>query len=227
MSTAQQEEAILRKLWQAVVNYDEDAVVEAAKEVLEQGMDINRAVFQGLAAGMEEVGRLYELQEYFVPEMLMCSETLYAGLEILRPHMQAPQGGQKGRIIIGVVEGDIHDIGKNIVKTMLEVAGFEVYDLGRDVPLEKFLSEYLRLNADLICISAMMTTTMVGIRKAIRMIKKHYPKAKIMIGGAPVNEEYARRYNADSYAENAFDALQQAQKIIQTVYIVKGEDLDD
>lgn len=225
MLTAQQEGAILRRLWEAVVNYDNDAAVEAAREVLRQGIDINRAVFQGLAAGMEEVGRLYEAQEYFVPEMLMCSEALYAGLEILRPHMQAPQGGQKGRIIIGVVEGDIHDIGKNIVKTMLEVAGYEVHDLGRDVPLEKFLSEYLRLNADLVCISAMMTTTMVGIRKAIRMIRGRYPEAKIMIGGAPVNEEFARRCKADGYAENAVNALHEAQKIIQTVYPIKGEDL--
>lgn len=225
MLTEQQEEIILCRLREAVVNYDKEAAVEAAQIALEQGIDIYRAVFKGLAAGMEEVGRLYESQEYFVPEMLMCSEALYAGLEILRPHLQAPQGGEKGRIIIGVVEGDIHDIGKNIVKTMLEVAGFEVYDLGRDVPLEKFLSEHLRLKADLVCISAMMTTTMIGIRKAIRMIRKQYPEAKIMVGGAPVNEDFARRCKATGYAENAVKALHEAQKIIQTVYPIKGADL--
>lgn len=137
-----------KKIWDnlhdGVVNYDEEIVVNAAQDVLKYRLDIYEAVINGLIPGIEEVGDRYEKGEYFVPEMLMCSDALYAGLNILRPHLKNTKPRIKGQIVIGVVQGDIHDIGKNIVKMMFDAAGFEVHDLGRDVPLEKFVREQLR-----------------------------------------------------------------------------------
>jgi corrinoid protein of di/trimethylamine methyltransferase len=208
---------ILEKLRNGVINYDVEAVVAAAHDAIKEGIPAFEAVFDGLVAGMEEVGRLYEEQEYFVPEMLMCADALYAGLEILKPHINTNLVGVKGQVILGVVQGDIHDIGKNIVKIMFEVAGFTVYDLGRDVPLEHFVQEQLRTESDLVCLSAMMTTTMVTMKDIIKKIKEKNPKAKIMIGGAPVNNMLAQKWGADGYADNASNALKNAIRMISAL----------
>jgi len=214
---------LFERLKVAVINYDEEAVVAAAKEVLAEGIDAGKAVFEGLVAGMEEVGRLYEEQEYFVPELLMCADALYAGLDILRPHMQKKDLGVTGVVVMGVVQGDVHDIGKNIVKMMFDVAGFTVYDLGRDVPLEKFVEEQLRTDSDLVCLSAMMTTTMVGMKDIIRKIKEKNPKCRIMIGGAPVSEEIAEKFGADGYAKDASNALKDAINMLATLRKLQQE----
>ena len=138
VASAEKREDILNRLKNGVIEFDEDAVKEAANEVLESGMDAYDAVMNGLAAGMDVVGELFSSNEYFVPEVLMCADALYAGLDILRPHIVRSEENQiKGDVVIGTVEGDVHYIGKNLVKLMFEVAGFTVYDLGRDVPLEK------------------------------------------------------------------------------------------
>lgn len=208
---------LFQQLRQGVIEYDEDSVVAAAKAVVEEGIDASKAVFEGLVPGMEEVGRLYEEQEYFVPELLMCADALYAGLDILKPHMQKKDVGLTGVVVMGVVQGDVHDIGKNIVKMMFDVAGFEVYDLGRDVPLERFVEEQLKTDSDLVCLSAMMTTTMVGMRDIIRKIKEKNPKCKIMIGGAPVSEEIAENFGADGYAKDASNALKDAINMLSTL----------
>lgn len=208
---------LFQQLRQGVIEYDEDSVVAAAKAVVEEGIDASKAVFEGLVPGMEEVGRLYEEQEYFVPELLMCADALYAGLDILKPHMHKKDVGVTGVVVMGVVQGDVHDIGKNIVKMMFDVAGFEVYDLGRDVPLERFVEEQLKTDSDLVCLSAMMTTTMVGMRDIIRKIKEKNPKCKIMIGGAPVSEEIAENFGADGYAKDASNALKDAINMLSTL----------
>ena len=161
MATEAKEKEILAKLKECVVEFDEDGVVEAANEALAEGIDAEKAVFDGLVEGMVEVGRLYEEQEYFVPEMLMCADALYAGLDVLKPHMGKEGQQKKGAVVMGVVQGDVHDIGKNIVKMMFDSAGFDVYDLGRDVPLDQFVEEQLKTDSELVCLSAMMTTTMV------------------------------------------------------------------
>jgi corrinoid protein of di/trimethylamine methyltransferase len=184
--------------------------------VIIEGVDPYRAVFEGMLDGMNEVGRLYEEQEYFVPEMLMCADALYAGLDILKPHL--PQNnGKRGTVVMGVVQGDVHDIGKNIVKMMFDAAGFEVHDLGRDVPLEKFVEEQLNTNSDLVCLSAMMTTTMSGMKEIIEAIKAKNPRCKIMIGGAPVSEAIADKWGADGYAKDANNALKDALRMIQSL----------
>ncbi|HBY96485.1 MAG: corrinoid protein [Ardenticatenaceae bacterium] len=211
MATSEQEQEIVEQLKNGVIEFDEDAVVAAANEALESGMDAYKAVMDGLAAGMDVVGGYFASGEYFVPEVLMCADALYAGLNILKPQIKLdPTQQVKGSVVIGTVEGDVHDIGKNLVKMMFEVAGFTVYDLGRDVPLEQFVDTYLNTDSDIICMSAMMTTTMIGMPVVIEKVRAKNPNAKIMIGGAPINEDVARKWGADATSKDAPNALQEA-----------------
>ncbi len=223
MATEEKQKEIKEKLRNAVVQYDEDASKEAAQEALNEGLDANDAIFNGLVSGMEEVGRLFEAQEYFVPEMLMCADALYAGLDILKPHVKQLDLGMKGSVVIGTVEGDVHDIGKNIVKMMFDVAGFTVYDLGRDVPLDKFVQEQMKTDSDLVCLSAMMTTTMTGMKKVIDDLRAKNPNVKIMIGGAPVSQDVADKYGADGYAKDASNALKDAINMVSSLKKLKDE----
>ena len=216
---------VLEKLRNGVIQYDEDTCKEAAQEAVDLGMDANEAIFDGLVSGMEEVGRLFEAQEYFVPEILMCADALYAGLDILKPHCQQMDLGIKGSVVIGTVEGDVHDIGKNLVKMMFDVAGFNVYDLGRDVPLDKFVEEQLKTDSELVCLSAMMTTSMVGMPKVIEKIKEKNPDCLIMIGGAPTSKELADKWGADGYAEDASNALKEAIKMVAFLKKLRDEKL--
>ena len=210
-----------RKIWarlkNGVINYDEEIVVTAAQDVLKYDLDVYKAVMLGLVSGIEEVGDLYERGEYFVPEMMMCSDALYAGLNILRPYLKKADPRLKGQIVIGVVQGDVHDIGKNIVKMMFDAAGFEVHDLGRDVPLEKFVEEQLRTDSEIVCLSAMMSTTAIGMNEIIKQIKEKNPKVKIMVGGAPLNNEMARKWGADGFASDANNAIKYAIKMVSSL----------
>lgn len=217
MATVAREMELFGTLKQGVIDYDEDVVTEAAQAVVDESINAYKAVFEGLVEGMNEVGRLYEEQEYFVPEMLMCADALYAGLEILKPHIQKQEGAVKGTVVMGVVQGDVHDIGKNIVKMMFDVAGFDVHDLGRDVPIEKFVEEQLNTNSELVCLSAMMTTTMVGMKEIIGKIKEKNPNCKIMIGGAPVSEDLAEKWGADGFAKDANNALKDALNMVKAL----------
>ena len=205
---------ILKKLAEAVVEFDEDAARQWSQTALDEGLDAFEAIMDGLAAGMETVGDLYDQQEYFVPELLMSADALYIGLDILRPHIEQDKVKKMGQVVIGTIQGDVHDIGKNIIKLMFDVGGFEVHDLGRDVPLEKFVEEQLRTDAEIVAMSAMMTTTMVGMKKVIEMIKEKNPDVAIMLGGAPVTQDTASLWGADGYAESAGNAVQEAIKMI-------------
>jgi methanogenic corrinoid protein MtbC1 len=149
MEDARKEE-ILKKLAEAVVEFEEDEAREWAQIALDEGMDAFEAIMNGLAVGMETVGDLYDQQEYFVPELLMSADALYAGLDILKPHIKQEEVKKMGQVVIGTVQGDVHDIGKNIIKLMFDVGGFEVHDLGRDVPLEKFVEEQLKTDAEIV-----------------------------------------------------------------------------
>ena len=207
---------LLKALSDGVVNMNVEKVKEAAQKVLDESLSAYDAVMHGLAAGMEIVGDLYEKHEYFVPELLICADALYAGLDILKPHIKLddPDQRAKGVVVIGTVEGDVHDIGKNLIKMMFDVGGFTVYDLGRDVPLENFVEEQLRTDADIVALSAMMTTTMVGMEKVVKSIKEKNPNVAIMLGGAPVTKRTADLFGADGYADSAGNALQEAIKMI-------------
>lgn len=227
MISEERRREILEKLSNGVVEYHEDQVKEWALIALEEGLDAYDAIMSGLAAGMEIVGDLYDRHEYFVPEILMCADALYAGLDILKPHVSIEAArAVKGQVVIGTVQGDVHDIGKNLIKMMFEVGGFTVHDLGRDVPLDKFAEEQLRTSSDVVALSAMMTTTMMGMKKIVQTIKAKNPNVAIMLGGAPVTRDVAQLFGADGYAENAGNAVQEAIKMIaQLRRLGRKEDL--
>lgn len=215
MLLEQRKREILDAIRKAVVQYDEDQCAAWCKTALQEGLDAYEATMKGLAAGMDQVGELYTRQEYFVPELLLCSDALYAGLNVLRPHIRTDHTVARGKLLLGVVEGDIHDIGKNLVKTMFEAAGWDVHDLGRDVKLDTFVQEQKKLNADLVGLSALMTTSMLAIEKAIGLLKAADPEVKILVGGAPLNPEIAAKFGADGYAEDAVSAVQEAGRMIK------------
>jgi methanogenic corrinoid protein MtbC1 len=217
MASKERTEELMKKLQEAVIGMDEEAAIEHSKAVLDEGVDAYYALMNGLAKGMDKVGQLYESQEYFVPELLLCSDALYAGLEILKPHIKAEDEQTKGRVVIGVVEGDIHDIGKNLVKIMFEAAGWTVYDLGRDVQLVRFAEEQQRTNSDIVAMSALMTTSMLALPEAIKLVKARNPKVAIMVGGAPVTRDIAKSYGADGYADNAGQVVKEATRVLSEV----------
>ena len=210
------EAEVLARLKQAVMEGDEVASAATAQEAVDAGMDPQQTIMQGLVPGVAELGRLYEEGDCFVPELMVGAEALYAGLEILQPLVEktAAETRGKGVAVIGAVQGDIHDIGKNLVKMMLEVAGFDVHDLGRDVEMEKFIEESQRLDADLLCLSALMTTTMIAIKDFMPEFKAKLPKTKILIGGAPLNQHLADEWGADGYGENAMEAARVAERLM-------------
>ncbi|MEE9119980.1 MAG: cobalamin-dependent protein, partial [Syntrophobacteria bacterium] len=190
---------------------------EWAKTVLDEGVDPFVATMEGLAEGMIEVGELYNKKEYFVPELLLCSDALYAGLDILRPAIKASgrKSEAKGSIVLGVVEGDVHDIGKNLIKMMFDVSGWTVYDLGKDVPLEKFVEEQIRTDSDIVGLSALMTTSMVAMPEIVKKLKEKNPNVRIMLGGAPITPEIVEKYGADGYAASAGTAVDEAMNLIK------------
>ena len=217
MASKERSEEILKQLREALVEFDEDKVVELSKIALEEGVDPFVATMEGLADGMIEVGDLYNKKEYFVPELLMCADALYAGLDVLRPAIVAsgrvPEA--KGSIVLGVVEGDVHDIGKNLIKMMFDVAGWKVYDLGKDVPLDKFVEEQVRTDSDVVGLSALMTTSMISMPEIVKKLKEKNPKVRIMLGGAPITQEIVEKYGADGFAEGAGTAVDEAIKLIK------------
>lgn len=206
---------LLKQIHDFVVEFDEEKTAELCRKALDHGLDAYDAIMDGLAAGMDTVGKLYERNEYFVPELLLCSDAMYAGLDVLRPHVKAGEHQNAGKIILGVVEGDIHDIGKSLVKTMFEAAGWEIFDLGRDVKLGRFVEELKRTDADVVALSALMTTSMMAMPKAIEMVKVEKPNVVVLVGGAPLNGNIARQYGADGYAKDAVSAVYEAEKLLQ------------
>jgi trimethylamine corrinoid protein len=210
------EATVLERLKKAVEDGDDAAAVSVAGEAVTAGIDPQKAILEGLVPGMAELGRLYEEEVCFVPELLVGAEALYAGLGVLQPLVVASAGESRGQgvVVIGAVQGDVHDIGKNLVKMMLEVAGFEVHDLGRDVQMERFIEESQRLGADLLCLSALMTTTMVAMKDYMARFKEELPTTKVLIGGAPLSQQLADQWGADGYGENAMDAARVAKKLL-------------
>lgn len=214
MSKAKEE--LFKKLSDAVVNMDEEETVILSNQVIIDKHDAYEAIDKGLADGMERAGRLFEEEEYFIPELLMCSDAMYAGLDVLKPHIKTENIGEKHKVVIGVVEGDTHDIGKNLVKIMLEASGFEVIDLGRDVPPLRFVEKAKELNADIIALSTLMTTTMDGMAEVINILKQQNirERFKVMVGGGPISQGFADKIGADGYSVNAAEAVRLAKKLV-------------
>ena len=171
----------------------------------------------GLVDGMNKASDLFDEEEYFVTDVLLCSDAMYAGLEVLKPHLPLSESKvSKPKVVIGVVEGDTHDIGKNLVKIMLDTAGFEMYDLGRDVPLNEFIDKALEIDASLICMSTLMTTTMSGMKTVIDNLKEKgiRNKFKVMVGGSPISRKYTNEIGADGYSANAVEAVKVAKELV-------------
>ena len=212
---AKSKEDFFQELSDSVVEMEEERTVTVAQAVVREGEDAYEAIEKGLSHGMERAGRLFEEEEYFIPELLMCSDAMYAGLDVLKPHLKSI-AEKKGRVVIGVIEGDTHDIGKNMVRIMLETGGFEVVDLGRDVAPRQFVDKAREIDADIIALSTLMTTTMDGMGKVVRILEEERIRDgfKVMVGGGPISPGFAKRIGADGYAVNAAEAVKVAKQLL-------------
>ena len=209
---------IFEKIYNAIVNRDREKAIDLSKEIVERGIDPVQAIEQGYKRGMEKIGDLFADLEIFIPDMISAADIMNEGLAILRPYLKI-KGEEMlyGKILLGTIQGDVHEIGKNIVKVLLEGSGFEVIDLGRDVDVLTFIDKYQELNPDIIGISALMTTTMVNIPRVIENLKTLgiRDEVKIMVGGAPVLPEWAEEIGADGYGNNAREAVEVAKKLLR------------
>lgn len=207
---------ILAGLSDAVVQMDEDRAVELAHEALAVGLDPYEAIMSGLSAGMDIVSEKYDNEEYFVPEILLCSDAMYAAIAVLKPHVKFEERGVSGRIVIGVIEGDTHDIGKNIVRIMLEAAGFEVHDLGRNVPVARFIETARDVDADVVALSTLMSTTRDGMRRVIEGLRAAGlgERVKVIIGGPPVSWAYCREIGAAAYGSSAVEGVRLVRELL-------------
>lgn len=213
---AKTKEELLGQLSDCVLEMEEEDVVDVAEEYLEAGYPVLDGIMDGLVDGMNRASALYDEEEYFVTDLLLCSDAMYAGLDVLKPHLPAEENvKEKPKAVIGVVEGDTHDIGKNLVKIMLDTAGFDMYDLGRDVPLDAFVDKAVEVGATLICMSTLMTTTMGGMKTVIDKLEERgiRDQFKIMIGGSPISQKYCDDIGADCYTANAVEAVKAAKKL--------------
>jgi 5-methyltetrahydrofolate--homocysteine methyltransferase len=202
----------------ALLACDRDQVTTLVRTALDDGADANEILNQGLIAGMDIVGERMESGDMFIPEVLMAARAMSAAVEILKPLLTEDDAGAKGRVVIGTVKGDLHDIGKNLVAMMMESAGLEVSDLGVDVPPEKFLAAIEENNANILCMSALLTTTMPMMRQTIQAVADQglRDRIKIMVGGAPVSQAYAREIQADAWAPDAGAAAKTAKALLSS-----------
>ena len=206
----------LQRLEKAIIDGDAEAAVELVEEALSAGTDANEILENGLTKGMRQVGNLFEAGEYFVPEMLVAAEAMGKATDVLRPHLVSGSFQNKGKVVIGTVEGDLHDIGKRLVAMMLEGTGFEVIDLGTSVPPSTFAKAVQDSRAELVAVSALLTTTLPAMEETIRLIRglDQTPPPKIMVGGAPINEDFADRIGADGYAPDAARGAKLAESLV-------------
>ncbi len=212
------EEKILENLKNMMINIEIDKVEEEVKRALDSGIAPLDIIEKALAPAMTVIGDKFEKGEYFLAELVAAGETFKEILQTLKPLLVKSGQTTKtlGKVVIGTVRGDLHDIGKNIVATMLESAGFEIYDLGVDVAPEDFVKKAEEINADIIAMSALLTTTMIEMKNVIEELKKSgiRDKVKVIIGGAPITEEYAKEIGADGYAEDAVKAVRVCKELL-------------
>jgi trimethylamine corrinoid protein len=210
-------ENIINEAIRSVIAGDEDAATKVANAVIAEGINPIDIISEGFAQGMIKVGDLFANEQYALPEVLLSADAMRSALDLLAPHIPREAVQKKmGTVVIGTVQGDIHDIGKRIVATMLEVYGFEVHDLGRDVPVEKFIEKVKEVNADIVAASALMTTTMVAQKLLHEALQEAgiRDKVKLMVGGAAVTQDWADQIGADGYAEEVTEAVKKARKFM-------------
>jgi len=208
-------EELFNDIRKAIVEGDKPRARELAREAIRSGVDLNEVIDKGYVPGIQAVGELWEKGDYFLPELITSAECMKAAMDILQPEMAKAniKSRSLGKVVIGTVEGDIHDIGKNLVASMLQANGFEVFDLGADVKLERFIEKAEAEKADLICLSALLTTTMLNQKRFIEMLRQKgfYGKYKVLVGGAPATRKWAEDIGAQGYAENAALAVKAAK----------------
>lgn len=206
----------LKEIAENLIQGKADKVKELTQRSVDEGQDVSKILNEGLLAGMSVVGDKFKKNEFYVPEVLIAARAMKAGMEIIRPLLTKKGVKGAGKIVLGTVRGDLHDIGKNLVGMMLEGAGFEITDLGVDVSPEKFVEAAREKGADIIGLSALLTTTMPGMKDVIEAIKSSdlKGKVKVMIGGAPVTQDYADEIGADGYAPDAASAVDKAKQLI-------------
>ena len=198
----------------ALFNLEEEKVLETVRNLLSKGID-PRDILNALREGMDRIGKMFEVGEAFIADLVIAADIFKKAVEIIKPHLKVVERG-KGRVVIGTVEGDIHDIGKSLVALMLEISGYEVIDLGVDVTADKFAEAIEKYNLDIVGMSALMTTTMLNQKKIIEELKKRglRDRVKIIIGGAPTTEEWAREIGADAWGSDCFDAVKKVKELL-------------
>lgn len=211
-------EGILKKVREAMLEYDPDKTVEAVNEALKAGLSPMEIMEKGVTRALKEIGKMFEEGKVFLPELIMAGESGKAALKILEPKIKERKEKIKsyGKVLLATVEGDIHDIGKSLVGAVLMANGFEVIDLGADVPTDKLIEKVKELKPDIVGLSALMTTTMLNQEKVIKKLEETglREKVKVIVGGAPVNEEWAKRIGADAYGADAMDAVKKIKELL-------------
>src|SRR5689334_14175391 len=197
--------ADFEKLYEAVLNGDNKSSVKLTTEALAEGVDPMELISRSMIPAMDEAGKRFECEDYFVPELLLAARAMKGAMELLRPLLAERGARPVGTVVLGTVKGDLHDIGKNLVGSMLEGGGFEVIDLGADVPADKFVNAIQDSGAEIVCLSALLTVTMPSMRTTIDALKSAgvRERVKVLVGGAPVTQQFAREIGADGYGENA------------------------
>ncbi len=204
----------IQDVYQAVITYNKLKAAESVRAEIEAGTDISEILTKGMIAPLDEVGKKFSEGDLFVPEMLAAAHAVKEGLNILRPHLVHDDSSIKGTVVIGTVKGDLHDIGKNIVIMMLEGAGFWVEDLGVDVEAQKFIAKAEEKGADIVALSALLTTTMPAMAESVALIQKELPKVKILIGGAPLDDTFAKEIGAHGFGIDAPSAVEIARRFV-------------
>ena len=210
-------EQMFKELSDAVISCKKDVVEATVKKARSEGIEPAEIIEKGLSAGMNEVGILFERGKLFLPHVMLAANAMQGGVALLEADIPKEAKSKKlGVIVNGTVEGDVHDIGKSIVSTMLQASGFEVHDIGRDVPLQNFIDKIKETNADMVGLSALMTTTLPGQKEVIEMLKEQglRDRVKVMVGGAPATDAWAKKIGADCYAENASAAVAKAKELL-------------
>ncbi len=209
---------LFQAMAQSIIDGDAEAAEALARQAVEQGIDPLEAINQGFVVGVNHVGSEFSCGNAFLPELVMAGEAMKAAVSTLEPEMSRRGTSRDvlGKVVLGTIQGDIHDIGKTLVGTMLSAAGFQVYDLGVDVPVTKLVEKAREVNADIIGVSALLTTTMVRQRDVVEALDDMgmRPRVKVMVGGAPVTQEWVKEINADGYSEDAIGAVQVARKLV-------------
>lgn len=211
-------EELLKRLSDSVLEMEDEEIIPIAQEYVRANFDVQDGVMKGLLPGMSKAGELFAEEEYYVTDILLCSDALNNALDIFKPYLKDKKKSEnRYTYLIGTVEGDTHDIGKNLVKIMLEVGGFEVIDLGRDVSADQFIEKAIEFDVDIIGMSALMSTTMIGIKNVIDKLKELglRDKFKIMAGGGAVTESYAKEIGADGYSPDAIKAVEIAKSLVE------------